>query len=374
MTTTTDLTKFTDVDKYLKNLELKTYSLKEIADIIRNITSLCKEGLFVDDYNDNFYKDLELIMHPKTGEKISLEDCYVDLTYQRVLKLKQLVDHLRATDRNNNPMQYDKMCAGSIDIAIRPDSKIFVWDGFRRSLIALLKGIRYPLFSSYVHPKTNTIKDCRATEAFAFKKRNGDNESMAKEELYKSGIVFENPKDLKTRNCLEESQLDVLKTIPDAVKDLGGFAEYEKYLHDGTVTESQLTMSSLIMTQAWKEESTISSYVILGNSMLMNLLEEPNALSWSYNITARDDESCDFLPKFKKFAENGGTMSDLVRNRLSNMGVATVAYRIAIFVLGVDDFGEQVELCEKLGFDNEAQKILVTAEQLKKKTPIAIAA
>ena len=52
MTTTTDLTKFTDVDKYLKNLELKTYSLKEIADIIRNITSLCKEGLFVDDYND----------------------------------------------------------------------------------------------------------------------------------------------------------------------------------------------------------------------------------------------------------------------------------------------------------------------------------
>ena len=146
-------------------------------------------------------------------------------------------------------MQYDKMCAGSIDIAIRPDSKIFVWDGFRRSLIALLKGIRYPLFSSYVHPKTNTIKDCRATEAFAFKKRNGDNESMAKEELYKSGIVFENPKDLKTRNCLEESQLDVLKTIPDAVKDLGGFAEYEKYLHDGTVTESQLTMSSCY---SWK--------------------------------------------------------------------------------------------------------------------------
>ena len=104
-TTTTDLTKFTDVDKYLKSLELKTYSLKEIADIIRNITSLCKEGLFVDDYNDNFYKDAELIMHPKTGEKISLEDCYVDLTYQRVLKLIQLAKHLRATDRNNSPMQ-----------------------------------------------------------------------------------------------------------------------------------------------------------------------------------------------------------------------------------------------------------------------------
>ena len=59
--------------------------------------------------------------------------------------------------------------------------------------------------------------------------RLGDNESMAKEELYKSGIVFLNPKDLRTKNCLEESQLDVLKTIPDAVKSLGGFAEFEKY-------------------------------------------------------------------------------------------------------------------------------------------------
>ena len=93
---------FNEVDKYLKNLELKTYSIKEIADIIRNIDSLTKEGLFVDDYDDDFYKDIELIFHPETGEKINVEDCYVDLTYQRVLKLKQLVDQLRATDKDGN--------------------------------------------------------------------------------------------------------------------------------------------------------------------------------------------------------------------------------------------------------------------------------
>ena len=56
-----DLTKFTDVDKYLKQLELKTYSLKEIADIIRNISQLCKEGLFVEDLNDNFSKLSEFL-------------------------------------------------------------------------------------------------------------------------------------------------------------------------------------------------------------------------------------------------------------------------------------------------------------------------
>ena len=364
MTTVLDLTKFTDVDKYLKNLELKTYSLKEIADIIRNITSLCKEGLFVNDINDDFYKEIELIMHPKTGEKISLEDCYIDLTYQRVLKLKTLVDHLKSTDRNKTPMQYDKMCAGSIDIAIRPDGKIFVWDGFRRSLIALLKGIRYPLFSSYVHPKTNTIQDCRATEAFAFKKRNGDNESMAKEELYKSGIVFLNPPDLRIKSCLEESQLDVLKTIPDAVQVLGGFAKFAEYLINNVVTESQLITSSTIGRKAWKDESVISSYVILGLAKYLRLLDD-DCLSWTANCTGRDDGSCDIFPKFKKFAENGGTMSDLVRNRLSNMGVETIAYRIATSVLGVKDNKELVELCEKLGFDNEAQTILIPSEKLR---------
>ena len=360
-----DLTKFTDVDKYLKRLQPKSYLIKDIANLIRNIVSLRKEGLFVDDFNDDFYKQSELIVHPVTGEKISLEDCYVDLTYQRLLKLKQLVDHLRATDVNNSPMQYDKMCAGSIDVAIRPNNEIFVWDGFRRSLIALLKAIRYPLFSIHVHAKTNTIKECRATEAFAFKKRNGDSEAMAKEELYKSGIAFSDPKALKTKGCLEESRLDVLGTVPNAVKELGGFAEFEKYLHNGTVTESQIIMASKILTQTFKDESTISSYVILGTSLLLSKLEEPDPLSWSYNVTGIDDGSCDFLTKFKKYAENGGTMPYLVKNRLSSMGVATVAYRIGTNVLGVDSFDERLELAGTLGFEAEAKEILCNSEKIK---------
>ena len=121
---------FTDVDKYLKNLELKSYSLIEIVDLIRNIPTLKKEGLFRDLIFDNYYNDNELIFHPTTGKKISLRDVKVDLTYQRVLKLKVLIQHLRAKDKDNNPMNYDKMCAGSIDIAIRPEGDIYVWDGF----------------------------------------------------------------------------------------------------------------------------------------------------------------------------------------------------------------------------------------------------
>jgi len=355
---------FTEVDSYLKKLELKTYSIREISEIIRNITTLAKEGLFVDDFIDDFYKDIELLKHPTTGEKISLDDCYVDLTYQRVLKLKQLVDHLRAVDKDNNPMQYDKMCAGSIDIAIRPDGKIMVWDGFRRSLIALLKGIRFPLFSVYLHPKSFSIENCRAKEAFAFKKRNGDNEAMARDELYKSGIVFLNKKDLETKSVLEESQLDVLGTIKNTSQSLSGFAQLEDSIHKQIVTKPNLIMSNRIVAQAWKGDSTISSYVSCGLGLYVELIEM-GALSWSNNITGRDDETCDFLPKFKQFAKNN-TMVSLIKNRLSNKGVATVAFRIATSILGVTEYKEQVELCEKLGFDDEGIGILVTTEKLKK--------
>ena len=354
---------FKEVDSYLKQLELKTYSIREIAEIIRNITTLAKEGLFVDKLNNDFYKDIELIMHPETGKRISLNDCYVDLTYQRVLKLKQLVDHLRAVDKDFNPMQYDKMCAGSIDIAIRPDGKIMVWDGFRRSLIALLKGIECPLFSIYVHPKTSSIKDCRAKEAFAFKKRNGDNESMARDELYKSGIVFLNKKDLETKKVLEESQLDVLRTIPNASQSLSGFAELEDSIHKEKIETPYLIVSNRIVAQAWKNDSTISSYVSCGLGMYIQLINM-GALSWSNNITGRNDGSCDFLPKFQKFAKSN-PMNGLVKNRLSNMGVATVAFRIAKSVIGGLNNKEELELAIKLGFDEEGQKILTHSENIK---------
>ena len=358
------MNKFTEVDKYLKNLELKTYSIKEIADVIRNIINLAKEGLFVDDYDDDFYKDIELILNPNTGKKINLEDCYVDLTYQRVLKLKQLVDHLRSEDQDGNPMQYDKMCAGSIDLAIRPDGKCYVWDGFRRSLIALLKGVRYPLFSIEVHPKTWSIKKCRAREAFAFKKRNGDNEAMARDELYKSGIVFENPKDLKTKGILEESGLDVLKTVPDAEKDLSGFAEWEDTIVKERVDPLSLIKASKIVSLGWKDESTVSSYVACGLSLYIQRLAD-DVLSWSANVTGRDDETCDFVPLVRKYAEKHN-MTELTKNRLSNMGVATVAFRIATQVLQVYANEEEVELARKLGFDDEGITILCTSEKLKR--------
>ena len=355
---------FKDADAYLKNLELKSYTIKEIFDIVRSVLALEKEGLFKDVCKalDSFYKDNELLKHPVTGKKISILEVKVDLTYQRILKLKQLVDHLRAKDKDGNPMDYDKMCAGSIDIAIRPDGDIYCWDGFRRCLIALAKGIQYPLFSIYSHPSTRTIANCRAVEAFAFKKRNGDNEAMARDELYKSGIVFNDPKDLKTKEILSESRIDVLKTIPDAETTLSGFAQYEDTIVKDKVSKESLILGSKIVRKSYDIDPSVGSYIICGLSLYVDLVNS-GAVSWSYNITG--DENCDFLHKFKSYAKKN-SQNTLTKNRISNYAVETVAFRIATRVLGLLDYNEQVELATKLGFDDEGKKQIVTAEIITK--------
>lgn len=356
---------FKDADAYLKNLELKSYTIKEIFDIVRSVLALEKEGLFKDICKtlDSFYKDNELLKHPVTGKKISILEVKVDLTYQRILKLKQLVDHLRAKDKDGNPMDYDKMCAGSIDIAIRPDGDIYCWDGFRRCLIALAKGIQYPLFSIYSHPSTRTIANCRAVEAFAFKKRNGDNEAMARDELYKSGIVFNDPKDLKTKEVLSESKIDVLKTIKDAEKTLSGFAQYEDTIKDSKTSKESIILASKIVRKSYINDSTVGSYVICGLARYIELINT-NSVSWSYHITGIEG-TCNFLPKFKSYAKKS-SQNSLTKNRISNYAVETVAFRIATRVIGVLDYNEQVELATKLGFDDEGKKQIVTAEIITK--------
>ena len=46
----------------------------------------------------------------------------------------------------------------------------FTWDGFRRSIIAMIFGIRYPKYSICVHPKNWSDEKCRAQEAFGVQK------------------------------------------------------------------------------------------------------------------------------------------------------------------------------------------------------------
>ena len=65
---------------------------------------------------------------------VPLEDIWVDLTYQRKLRLQAIINRLTESGG------FDKDVAGHIDLAIRTDGKKFVWDGFHRVIMAGISG------------------------------------------------------------------------------------------------------------------------------------------------------------------------------------------------------------------------------------------
>jgi len=358
--------KFKEVDSILKDLELKEYPLSHFVKLIVGIPSLQKEdGLFDQcpyynpdaKWRDDFYSEGEVLRHPETGEKISLEDVKVDMSYQRLLRLKKLIDHLRSIDHNDISLGYDKMCAGAIDIAIRPEGASFTWDGFRRSIIAMIFGIRYPKYSICVHPKNWSDEKCRAQEAFAFKKRNGDNEPMAREELYKSGLQFSDPKCLETLDVLKKCKLDVLRTNPNASKTLDGFAEFEDTIHKKKVDIEHLVTASTIIRKSWSKDTSVSSYLLCGLARYIHL-ENDMVLDFSHNITGKD--GCDLLPKMKNYASEN-TQGSLVKNRISKYGIETISARIAFNILEVELLSQQTQVAEKLGFDEEGVRQVLAA-------------
>ena len=358
--------KFKDVDSFFKGLELKEYPLTFFVDKICEIVSLQKQGLFADcprhnsivEWKDKFYSELEELRHPETKEQINLLDCKVDLTYQRLLRLKKIVEHLLSPNVHGADLKFDKMCAGAIDIAIRPEGGIFIWDGFRRAILALINGIRFPKYSICAHQKGLNDDQCRAIEAYAFKKRNGDNEPMSREELYKSCLQFDEPKALKTKAVLRDCKLDVLRTIPNAKISLDGFAEFEDSIHKEKILPKHLITASRVLRKSWKEDSTISSYLLCGLATYIQL-EDSGKLSWANNITGLT--GCDITPLLVKFAVTNKQTS-LVKNRISKFGIQTIAMRVAYRALGVKTVKDQTELAEALEFDEEGiRQIVVVA-------------
>mgnify|MGYP001173248423 FL=1 len=146
------MAKASDIAYKLRTLPLGEHKLIEIIKIIVEATPYQKEGLFNNspfgnifnkEYDDTFYPE-DIIKQLKELFPNGLEDLWVDITYQRVLKLKKIADHLRRKDMNGiEDLHFNKMLCGSIDIAVRPDGKGYIWDGFRRSIIALLNGKRF---------------------------------------------------------------------------------------------------------------------------------------------------------------------------------------------------------------------------------------
>ena len=362
------MSKATEVAYKLRTLPLGEHKLINIIKIIVEADQYQKEGLFNNspfgrvinkDYDDNFYSE-EITAQLKKLFPNGLEDLWVDITYQRVLKLKKIVDHLRRKDMHGGDLMFNKMLCGSVDIAVRPNGKGFVWDGFRRCIIALLNGKRFIKASIEYHDPSISIEDCRRQEAFVYEIKNGESESMAKEELYKSGIVYQKPDALKLQKVIVEMCCDVLGTNPGN-PELGAFSEFQDtVLKKKLESTDYLVQASFKQQKAWPDATTLTGYLTCGLAKFLETLdkedEDGNSLCPSIDIhTAHPNlrGTCEVENALVKYAQKH-KQNDLCANRLAGMSIESVAFNIGRVVMGLNK-SQQFELLTALGFDGDEE-------------------
>ena len=352
----------------LRTLPLGEHRLISIIKLIVDADQYQKEGLFNNSpfgriinkpYNDNFYPD-EIIRNLREFFPNGLEDLWVDISYQRVLKLKKLIEHLRRKDMNGSDLLFNKMLCGSVDIAIRPNGKGYVWDGFRRCIIALLNGIRFIKASVETHDSSTSIEDCRKLEAFVYEIKNGESESMTKEELYKSGIVYQKEDALKLQKVINEMCVDVLGTNPGN-PELGAFSEFQDtVLKEKLETTDYLVQASFKQQKAWSEDNTLTGYLTCGLAKFLDTLnkedEDGNPVCPSIEIhTAHPNlqGTCEVENALVRYPKKHKQV-DLIANRLAGMAIESVAFNIGRVVMNLNK-SQQFELLTALGFEGDEE-------------------
>tara|TARA_Y100001937_G_scaffold126054_1_gene194365 strand:- start:79 stop:1212 length:1134 start_codon:yes stop_codon:yes gene_type:complete len=361
------MAKASEVAYKLRTLPLGEHKLIDIIKIIIEADQYQKEGLFNNspfgrifnkDYDDNFYPD-EITKQLKELFPNGLEDLWVDITYQRVLKLKKIVDHLRRKDMHGGDLMFNKMLCGSVDIAVRPNGKGFVWDGFRRCIIAILNGKRFIKTSIEHHDSSTSIEDCRRLEAFVYEIKNGESESMAKEELYKSGIVYQKEDALKLQKVIVEMCVDVLGTNPGN-PELGAFSEFQDtVLKERLGSTDYLVQASFKQQKAWSDP-TLTGYLTCGLAKFLDTLdkedEDGNPLCPNIDIhTAHPNvnDTCEVEKALIIYAKKH-KQTDLCANRLAGMSIESVAFNIGRLVMGLSK-SQQFELLTALGFEADSE-------------------
>ena len=366
-----------EVELKLKNLPIGEYKLVDLIKIIVDADQFQKEGLFDNGpygrntnrgFDDIFYKE-SIIKELKSYFPKGLEDLWIDITYQRVLRLQKLISHLKRKDMKGTSLLYfNSMVCGSVDIIVRPDGKGFVWDGLRRCLIALLHGKRFIKTSIEEHDKDRSIEDCKSIEAFAFKIKNGFAERMLNEELYKSGLVYGDADANKLYDVIVEMGVDVLGTNPGGPQ-LGAFSEFQD-----TVLKEKLSNTFYLVQAAWKQKnawknpSVLTGYVLCGLAKFLDVNENPyvngkltdedsDLLSFRFHTAhPNTNNTCEVEEALIEYAKTHN-QNHLCSNRLAGKSIESVAYNIGRVVMGLSAENLFI-LASALGFaEDDAQSL-----------------
>ena len=270
---------FTDIAYALKQLE-GIVSVQDIVDCILRIVDFQSKSLPG--------VDTSLKTHDSTIISEPLKNLYVDLDYQRILRLQHLI---------NKIINAKKFCipsAGYADIAIRPDfgygEKKFVWDGLRRCVMAGLCGWTDIQVSIFRHPQDiESDLACQIKEAEFFERRNMQ-EKMKPEEIWKARVVQEEPDALHLLKLFMQCKIDCLglikRKLPNdtSIKNLvNGFALIEtKYVEEKIIGPDYWMKASKLIRQTFPSEVNISSVVFCAISHLLHRNDNPSAQSAGY--------------------------------------------------------------------------------------------
>lgn len=304
--------KFNEAAGHLANLEYRVYNLNDLTKVVQSV--------------QNFKTStLDRLNPPPSYSKndpslVDLKEIFVDCKYQRKMRLNHIVSKLKKEGG------FVVEAAGHIDVALRPDGKMYVWDGFRRSLMASLVGVDKIPASVYVHPKNRSRKECEEYEAKMFKIRNADSEKMKPEEIFRSKIVYGDTDAMEFLDFLKECGVDVEGLNPGHCQ-LGGFVQTHTSWVSGWVSPESLIESSRIIQQTWEESPTISGYLLCGLALFLDVNE---GIDNSYSIEEIEEYFADFVDTVPKRKQEV-----LIKNRISGMANQSVALTIADTVMGM---------------------------------------
>jgi hypothetical protein len=320
--------KYSEVAGALANLR-GTVSIQEIIDTILQVSNMKTKTLANMVSNANY---------ENCDHTMKISDLYVDVDYQRTVKLANLIKKLQKLGG------FDMYSAGVIDVAIRPSGTKYVWDGARRCILAGLCGHTHIKTTTFVHPMGTKESDCRKQEARYFKSRNADNEKMKPEEIFKSEVVYRDPKALELLELIKNCSLDILGLNPGG-KVFGGFVElrnnYERKI-DG-ISEEHFITSSNIIQHVYSNESNVSGYLLCGLAYLLQKNEEVDV---SYSVE-------EIVNSFESYKRYNNKQSDITKHRLNKNARGSIAYLIAKRVLQ-DNNG----LIQTVGLESEEVDIL----------------
>ena len=198
-----------------------------------------------------------------------LDEIYIDLSYQRKLKLQELINRLL----NHNG--YDKTAAGHLDLAERNDGRKMCWDGFHRGIKAGIVGCTKIPCSIFIHEKGTSETKARELEANKFELRNGHASKVSAGALFKSQVTGNRPEALATLEVMKTCKLNIEGVNDDVdAYDLGGFAFFLK--HYANYEVRHLKTASTIIRKTWDDKKTMSVTLLIGLAHYLTASQKPD--------------------------------------------------------------------------------------------------